>query len=107
MGDLLICAANLAPEIDIILLTLCLGWRGEGLFYGSVQPPLLPPTNQRGTAYHVPIGQITRERANFDPTPTCAGPDASASLSWPRPFRGEYATSPERSKRIWRSRGPH
>src|SRR5215469_4476970 len=75
MGDLLICAANLAPEIDIILLTFCLGWRGEGLFYGSVQPPLLPPTNQRGTAYHVPIGQITRERANFDPTPTCAGPD--------------------------------
>src|SRR5438105_5027479 len=39
-----------------------------------MQPPLLPPANQSGTAHLKAVGEVTPERADLDPGPAGAGP---------------------------------
>jgi hypothetical protein len=68
---------------------LNLGWTAERFLKGRVEPPLLPASNQGGTAYLHSSGQTASERANLDPTPTGSGPhfeeNGRASALFPLP----------------------
>src|SRR5437667_24794 len=54
---------------------LCnLGWHGEGLLDGGMQPPLVAMPVKYGASQHVTSREIAPKRADFDPGPARSGP---------------------------------
>src|SRR5712691_9384567 len=56
-------------------LSLDLLWSLELLLNRSMQPPLLPSTNERGTSHFGLVQQFAASEAHFEPTPTASCPD--------------------------------
>src|SRR6266699_3155094 len=89
---------------------LCyLGWRGEGLFDGGMQPELLAMPDQLGASQRVSFGQVTPQCADFDPGPARSGPDFEHEtmvlpvLPLPRVERSRFIPGPGRDGRaLWK-----